>query len=64
MTLAEQHGLRGYDAVQLAAALELHAVRNRMGLTPLTFVSADSALNTASQTEGLMVDDPNAHPAR
>ena len=62
MTLAEQHGLRGYDAVQLAAALELHAVRHRMGLPPLTFVSADSALNTAGQTEGLMVADPNAHP--
>lgn len=62
MTLAEQHGLRGYDAVQLAAALGLQAVRHIMGLPPLTFVSADSDLNTAAQAEGLIVDDPNAHP--
>ena len=62
MTLAEQHGLRGYDAVQLAAALGLHAVRHMGGLPPMTFVSADSDLNTAAQTEGLIVDDPIAHP--
>ena len=62
MTLAEQHGLRGYDAVQLATALELHTVRNLMRLPSLTFVSADSDLNAAAQTEGLIADDPNAHP--
>ncbi len=62
MTLAEQHGLRGYDAVQLAAALELHVVRDGMGLPPLTFVSADSDLNVAAQAEGVSTDDPNTHP--
>ena len=62
MTLAQQHSLRGYDAVQLAAAAELHILRNGMGLTPLTFVSADTALNRAAQSEGLAVDDPNSHP--
>ena len=62
MTLAEQHDLRGCDAVQLAAALELHAVRNLMRLPSLTFVSADGDLNTAAQAEGLIADDPNAHP--
>lgn len=62
MTLAEQHGLRGYDAVQLAAALELHAVREEMGLPPLIFVSADSDLNVAAQAEGMSADDPNTHP--
>lgn len=62
MTLAEQHGLRGYDAVQLAAALELHAVRTTMGLPPFAFVSADTELNIAARAEGLIADDPNVHP--
>jgi len=62
MSLAEQHGLRGYDAVQLAAALELHVVRAKMGLPPLIFVSADDDLNAAGQAEGLMIENPNAYP--
>src|SRR5438105_2115052 len=32
MVLAESHGLRGYDAVQLASALALHAIRSASGL--------------------------------
>jgi len=62
MALAERHGLRGYDAVQLAAALELHTVRKRMKLPPLIFVSADDDLNRAGQVEGLMIENPNAYP--
>jgi len=58
MDLAEVHALRGYDAMQLAAALQAN-VRRR---TPITFVSADVALNAAATAEGLPVDDPNAHP--
>ena len=55
--LADSHALRAYDAVQLAAALEIHA------LAPtLTLISADGELNTAATAEGLAVDDPNAHP--
>jgi predicted nucleic acid-binding protein len=62
MALAQKHGLRGYDAVQLAAALEDDAQRLAAGIDPATFVSADQPLNAAAQAEGLMVDDPNAHP--
>lgn len=62
MMLAHIHGLRGYDAVQLAAALEVHALRPSALLPPLTLVSADLELNTAARAEGLAVDDPNAHP--
>jgi predicted nucleic acid-binding protein len=62
MTLAETHGLRGYDAVQLAAACEVNAFCAASGLPPLTLVSADSELNTAATGEGLLVEDPNAHP--
>lgn len=61
MSLAQLHSLRGYDAVQLAAASELHTIRNRMGLPPLTFISADSVLMRAAESEGLRADNPNDH---
>jgi predicted nucleic acid-binding protein len=55
--LAERHVLRAYDAVQLAAALEIHAAD-----PSVTLLSADVELNTAALAEGLAVDDPNTHP--
>jgi len=60
--LAEVHGLRAYDAVQLAATLELHQGRSAAGLSGLTFISADADLNTAATAEGLPVEDPNTYP--
>jgi predicted nucleic acid-binding protein len=51
--LAEQHALRGYDAVQLAAALEVNTAYIAAGQTPVTLVSADLELNAAAATEGL-----------
>jgi hypothetical protein len=62
MALAEIHALRGYDAVQCAAALVIHSYRQTLGMSLLTLVSADAALNTAAAAEGLQVDNPNAHP--
>jgi uncharacterized protein len=62
MDLAEIHALRGYDAVQLAAALEVNAQRLALDMTALTIVSADTALNAVATAEGLTVDDPNVHP--
>jgi len=61
MTLAEKHGLRGYDAIQLAAALQLRNVRSYLSLSPISFVSADDKLNGAAAAEGLPVDNPNDH---
>lgn len=55
--LARRHALRGYDAVQLAAALEVKAQA-----PSLTLFSADAGLNAAATAEGLLVDDPNLHP--
>jgi uncharacterized protein len=55
--MARKHALRGYDAVQLAAALEIHATD-----PSLTLLSADTVLNAAAAAEGLAIDDPNAHP--
>lgn len=60
--LVRRYGLRGYDAVQLAAAIEVHTRRQRSGLSPLTFISADIELNNAALAEGLLVDNPNNHP--
>ena len=61
MTFAETHGLRGYDAVQLATAVEVHVRGLPLGLPALTLVSADGELNIAARAEGLMVEDPNTH---
>lgn len=62
MSLAEKHRLRGYDAVQLAAAVQVHAVHTAMAVKSITFVSADLTLNAAATAESLGVDDPNSHP--
>ena len=59
-TVAEKHALRGYDAVQLAAALQVKAAYAAAGLY-VTLVSADLDLNTAAMAEGLAVDNPNTH---
>jgi predicted nucleic acid-binding protein len=62
MVLAETHALRGYDAVQLAAALLLNRRRLGRGLPSVTLLSADGDLNAAAAVEGLAVENPNAHP--
>ena len=46
--LAETYALRGYDAVQLAAALAANNERVLNGLPPLIMVSADQELNDAT----------------
>lgn len=48
MRLAETHALRGYDAVQLAAALEVNLRLLALGMTSLMLVSADDDLNQAA----------------
>ncbi len=55
--LADRHVLRAYDAMQLAAALEIHDAN-----PTLTLLSADAELNAAAIAEGVMVDNPNSHP--
>ena len=60
--LAERYFLRGYDAVQLAVALQVEAERKQLGASPLTLVSADNELNDAAQAEGLSIENPNNYP--
>lgn len=62
LDVALRHNLRAYDAAQLASAL---TVRNVLSLNPeyagITLVSADLELNHAGISEGLQIEDPNAH---
>lgn len=62
MLLAKIHGLRGYDAVQLAAALTVNDERLSIGASALSLISADTALNAAASLEGLAIDNPDSHP--
>ena len=61
IAFAQRYKLRGYDAVQLAAACQVNILCLSLGLNPLIFLSADQELNTAAQSEGLLVDNPNDH---
>lgn len=65
--LTSRHPLRAYDAVQLAAALEVNRQIQSLGpqtagVLTLTMVCADRGLNAAAMAEGLGVDNPNNHP--
>jgi uncharacterized protein len=62
MAIAEKRGLRGYDAVQLAAGCAVNTVCIANGLPPIIFVSADNELNLAASAEGLLIENPNNYP--
>jgi uncharacterized protein len=55
-SLALSRRLRGFDAVQLAAALTL---QRGAGTEELVFSSFDAELNAAARAEGLTVLEPN-----
>jgi uncharacterized protein len=60
MDVAATHGWRGYDAIHLAAALELADAIRSHDLPPLVFVSADQEQLDAAAAEGLAILDPAA----
>ena len=62
VNIAIKHGLRGYDAVQIAAALQVRAERLALGASAPALISADTELNAAAFAEGLAVENPNNHP--
>lgn len=51
-SLAEQHVLRGYDAVQLATATHTNNRRRENAFVDIALVSADDALNAVVQGNG------------
>ena len=59
-TLARQHALRAYDALQLALAIHANDILKATDLA-LTFVTSDKALLQAAQREGLTTDSPQHH---
>jgi predicted nucleic acid-binding protein len=61
MRLVRAHGLRAYDAVQLASALQVDRIYRAGSLGPITLVSADQSLNDAATAEGLAVENPFTH---
>jgi uncharacterized protein len=63
VALTQRHRLRGYDAVQLAAALLANAPLVAADLPALTFVAADHDLVAAARAEGLAAENPNQQPA-
>src|SRR5260370_42668566 len=62
MSYADKYELRGYDAIQLAAAKEIENELKEVGAASLIFVSADKDLNNAAQAEGLSVENPETYP--
>ena len=62
MALAETQGLRGDDAVQLAAGCAINELCITNGLSPIMVVSADEELNLAAANEGLLIENPNHYP--
>ncbi len=61
MALARTHGLRGYDAVQMAAALYANRRRLARNFAPLMLITSDTDLLAAGHAEGLATDNPNIH---
>ncbi len=59
--LCLSHGLRAYDAVQLACARSLREDTQAKQIPPPTFVCADINLINVATAEGLSVENPNNH---
>ncbi len=60
--LAVAHGLRAYDALHLATALDLANDLARLASGPPIFISANGELLEAARGEGLTTNNPNDHP--
>jgi uncharacterized protein len=60
--LTDSYPLRAADAIQLACAIYADVRVKAATADPLIFLSADTRLLTAANAEGLLTDNPNAHP--
>ena len=57
--LTTRQKLRGYDAIQLAAALSINTPLTQANFPPITFIAADENLLQAADSEGLKSENPN-----
>lgn len=62
MDLAEQHGRRGYDAVQLASACAVQTELTTSDVGQCVFVSAEAHVHQAAQAQGRAGEHPHDHP--
>lgn len=61
ISLAQTYALRGYDAIQLASAVEVNVRALAQGQAPITIISTDAELNAAALAEGMAVENLNNH---
>ena len=62
MDLAEAHGLRGADSVQLATACEIGEIQAAVTADPVRLVTADQDLLDAAAKERLVTWNPEVGP--
>lgn len=60
--LVGRHPLCAYDAIQLASAQRMQPAFARAKSASLIFLAADDRLTAIARAEGLLTDNPNAHP--
>lgn len=60
--LVQKYPLRAYDSIQLASALKLFPVFEKVVPNAFNFISADDRLLKVAKAEGLRIDNPNLHP--
>jgi len=60
--LVQKYPLRAYDSVQLASALKIYPIFEKLNTHAFTFVCADDRLLNVAKAEGLQTDNPNLHP--
>lgn len=58
--LTQKYPLKGYDAIQLAVALDVNQALNEQELD-LIFVASDNTLLLAARAEGLAAENPHDH---
>jgi predicted nucleic acid-binding protein len=61
VVIADKDGLKGADAVQLAAALMADKEWMIYGISPMKIVSADKELNESARSKGFIVENPEDH---
>jgi predicted nucleic acid-binding protein len=61
VSIAEEFFIRGYDSIQLSAALRVSDFLNSLEIGSLILVSSDQELNTAAQAFGIVVVDPSKY---
>ncbi len=61
--LTQRYPLKGYDAIQLATALDLYKELQQVK-GDLIFVTSDNQLIRAAQAEGLQVENPIQHDSQ